>query len=803
MTVVDELTIAFKADIADLKAGMSQIKSELGEVQKSAKALSFIEAGEALKGMGQGFTQNVTTPILGFFQDSIRASSDAAEEASKFKEVFKELSADGESWVSQTATEMGRAESTVRSFAASFGAVLSPQFEGNRQAALELSEGYTQLAIDLASFYNVSEEEAKTSLMSAIAGETEPMRRFGVMLNEAAINAELMAMGLNKTQKEASAAELQQARYNVVMKATKDAQGDAVRTSDQFANSMRALQGAFEQVKIEIGDVLMPVVLQVVGVVKQAIAWFKELDPGIKRIAVVFGILAAAVGPVLVVFGTLLSAIGSIMAVLGTGGLAGALAALTGPVGLVVLAVTGLVAGFAAMYASSEKFRGMVGGIITGVIDMGKAFIEWITPIKDTIVAAVMPALTSFGDFLGEMFGKIAVWVKGEGRSFIDFLGAIAEGFQTTIVNGIKVLGGVYRDYLEPVLKWLISTALDAVLDGLTSIGDWFKSPQTQQAIKDVSAKLEILWGWLEDVGGIIVDTVIPALDGFFDFFDSSHTEDITGMAVVLKVLWDAYDMVAKILKGDLAGAYDAAKTFQADFVSAIQTGLIPATDNAKAGLGNMATATDTAGTASANNSSKIAGLKTPLDNVATSGHNAAGGVNALATAFNNYLTALKDFMAAPSAASLVGLSDAMKGLGGSNNTPATPATPTPTTTPATPAPNYPARTPTTAAEIAADAKRRAEDEAKRKAGEGPVTGTGITVVRQWVQDGYWWTQFSDGTKKRGAAVTTAPTAGGRRAYAASGITLVINNPTGESASKSLEAARRLARRLGSTGAVI
>jgi hypothetical protein len=792
MTVVDELTIAFKADIADLNAGMSQIKSELGEVQKSAKALSFIEAGEALKGMGQGFTQNVTTPILGFFQDSIRASSDAAEEASKFKEVFKELSTDGESWVSQTATEMGRAESTVRSFAASFGAVLSPQFEGNRQAALELSEGYTQLAIDLASFYNVSEEEAKTSLMSAIAGETEPMRRFGVMLNEAAINAELMAMGLNKTQKEASAAELQQARYNVVMKATKDAQGDAVRTSDQFANSMRALQGAFEQVKIEIGDVLMPVVLQVVGVVKQAIAWFKELDPGIKRIAVVFGILAAAVGPVLVVFGTLLSAIGSIMAVLGTGGLAGALAALTGPVGLVVLAVTGLVTGFAAMYASSEKFRGMISGIITGVIDMGKAFIEWITPIKDTIVAAVMPALTSFGDFLGEMFGKIAVWVKGEGRSFVDFLGAIAEGLKTTIVNGIKTLGAVYRDYLEPVLKWLISTALDYILEELKQLGDWFKSPATQQAIKDVGKALEVLWGWLQDVGKIIVDVVIPALSGFFDFFDASHKSDITGMMVVLKLLWEAYDMVARILKGDLAGAYDAAKTFQQDFTDAIRTGVIPAVGDARDVTEKLAGTTNDLKTAAANARDPLAGLKSPLDGIAGSASTA--NANAL-----NLLSTLKDIQAQPKVPTVqytapIGPTEGGGDLPSSVKTPAT-------TTPAqiNPAP----RTPATAAEIAAEAKRRAEAEAAAKAKEGPVTGTGITVVRQWVQDGYWWTQFSDGTKKRGAAVTTQPSAGNRRAFGESGITLVINNPVGESASKSLEAARRLARRLGSTGAVI
>jgi len=445
----------------------------------------------------------------------------------------------------------------------------------------------------------------------------------------------------------------------------------------------------------------------------------------------------------------------------------------------------------------------MIGGIVSGVVEMGKAFVAWITPIKDTIVAAVMPALKNFGDFLGEQFQKIANWTRGEGRSFIDFLGAIAEGLQTTIVNGIKVLGGVYRDYLEPVLKWLISTALDFILDELKRLGDWFKSPQTQQGIKDVSKALEALWGWLEDVGGIIKDTVIPALDDFFDFFDSSHTEDITGMTMVLKLLWEAYDILAKILRGDLAGAYEAAKTFQADFTAAIQTGLIPATDDAKTKLGDMATATDTARTAAQNARDPIAGMKSPLDNVAASGHNAAGGMNALAGSIDTYLGALGRFQAAPSPSTFADLVSATKGLGGSNKTPAAPAAPAAPATPAAPAPNYPSRTPSTAAEIAAEARRRAEEEEKRKAGEGPVNGHGITVVRQWVENGYWWTQFSDGTKKRGAAVTTQPSAGNRRAFGESGITLVINNPVGESASKSLEAARRLARKLGATGAVI
>jgi phage-related protein len=777
MTVVDELVVEFRADITDLKKGLSDIKRELGEVQQSAKALTLIETGEALRGIGQGFTQQVTTPILGFFQDAITASSDAAEEASKFKQVFKELAGGGESWVSQTATEMGRAESTLRSFAASFGAVLSPQFEGNRKAALELSEGYTKLAVDLASFMNVSEEEAKTSLMSAIAGETEPMRRFGVMLNEAAVNAELMAMGLNKTQKEATAAELQQARYNIIMKATVDAQGDAVRTSGGFANSMRALQGAFEQVKIEIGDVLMPIVLEFVGFVKEAIAWFKELDPGIKKVAVVVGVLAAAIGPLLVVFGTLISSVGSIVGLLGAGGLTGALAGLTGPVGLVVIAVAGLAAGFAAMYASSEKFRGMISGIVSGVAEMGRAFVAWVSPIVTLVKDRLMGILKDLGDFIGEQFEKIVTWAKGDGRTFLEFLGKIAEVIKTTLTGALVAYFDIYQQYVLPALKWLLSTALDFVLTKLTELGNWFKSPQTQNALREVGKALGILREWLQAVGVILRDTVIPIIVEFFGYFDSSHKSDITGMGVALHLLWEAYDIIAKVMKGDLAGAYAAAQTFQADFTTAMKTGLIPATGDAKTGLGNVATETDKAKDAAIDAKPAIDGLKSPLDNIKTSANGAAGGIGALNTALANYQNAVAALASTPTMESARKLIESVKEVAKT----ATGKTTTPTNTPANETKQL---TPQ-------------EKEAAAKATEGPVNGHGITVVKQWKENGYWWTLFSDGTKQRGAAVTTAP--GSKKAD----VQVNIYNPVSESASKSLAAAKSLTRKIGGSMGVV
>ena len=455
MAITDEMVVKFSADITDLKRGVGDVKQELAGVGESARGLGLIEAGESIKGFGRDLTQNVTMPVLGFFSESIEAASSTEEAIAKFAQIFKgDLAAAGEQWIAKTATEMSRSKSQIRDFAAGFGALLSPAFQENKEKALELSEGYTRLAIDLAAFYDTTDDEAFVALRSGLAGETEPLKRFGVLLTQDKVEAELMAMGVGKVtsaltanqraeinaaqaaedrananllalkasgkateeqlkaakatldqakaqndlvqlkykdaiasdkqaakskdiMKIATDAEKAQARYNIVMRQTTDAQGQAIRESDGYAQSMKAFMAIVEEIMVEVGTILMPVVLQVLGVLKQGLEFFKNIPGPIKTVLVVIAGLAAALGPVLVVVGSLIGAFGSLVAIAGAGGVGGIFAGLiatispfVAPVLAVVAAVGLLVGAFVGMYQASESFRTALGPVLGLVVEV-------------------------------------------------------------------------------------------------------------------------------------------------------------------------------------------------------------------------------------------------------------------------------------------------------------------------------------------------------------------------------------------------------------------------------------------------
>lgn len=108
-----------------------------------------------------------------------------------------------------------------------------------QRRAGNMSKAMVTLAADMASFNNASPEETLQALRSGLAGETEPLRRFGVFLNEARIQEAALRLGLVKQGEKLSAAAKAQATYSIILKDTNDAQGDFAKTSDSVANKER------------------------------------------------------------------------------------------------------------------------------------------------------------------------------------------------------------------------------------------------------------------------------------------------------------------------------------------------------------------------------------------------------------------------------------------------------------------------------------------------------------------------------------------------------------------------------------
>lgn len=205
----------------------------------------------------------------------IKLASDANEAASKFGFVFGKAAEDTGKKLDEFAKAAGRSKYELRDMASNIGALIGPM-GFTEQATGKLSTQFAQLATDLSSFFNVTESDALMALRSAIVGESEPMRRFGVQLNEAKIQAEAFKLGIARSKAEVQGAIKTQAIFSIVMRETQQAQGDAIRTGDQFANSYRRMTSFLKDAATDIGQAFIPSATKLVRVIGDAAEPMKQ-----------------------------------------------------------------------------------------------------------------------------------------------------------------------------------------------------------------------------------------------------------------------------------------------------------------------------------------------------------------------------------------------------------------------------------------------------------------------------------------------------------------------------------------------
>ena len=264
MAEIRSLKLALLADTKDFIQGLDKADKEsrsfsdkLGSALKTG-ALAFAALGAAAGAFA-----------LKIGKDAIGAASDFSEEISKARVIFGDASKDIEKFAETAADSLGQSKKQAVNAASTF-ATLGKAAGLTGKDLSKFSIGFVKLASDLASFNNTSPEDAIQAIGAALRGEAEPIRRYGILLNDATLKNEALALGLIKTTKEAlSPANKVLAAQAAIYKQTSDAQGDFARTSDGLANSQRQLAANIEDVKITLGEALLPVALKFSNFVKE------------------------------------------------------------------------------------------------------------------------------------------------------------------------------------------------------------------------------------------------------------------------------------------------------------------------------------------------------------------------------------------------------------------------------------------------------------------------------------------------------------------------------------------------------
>jgi hypothetical protein len=259
MATVDTLLVRIEADISDLKRDLRRatktVDNSADKMKRSfnriGKVAKIAIAGVAVRAISQATVK------------MINMASGAEEMQGKSSVVFGKFRDDVVSALDDFGNEVGRSTFALEGMASSLQDTFVPMGFARGEAA-KLSVEMTKLAVDVGSFNDANEVDTMRAFQSALVGNHETVRRFGVVITEATLNQELLTMGIEGGARAASNAEKVQARMNLIMKGTTDAQGDAARTSTSFANELRALKANFSEFITELGMLFLPIATKVI-----------------------------------------------------------------------------------------------------------------------------------------------------------------------------------------------------------------------------------------------------------------------------------------------------------------------------------------------------------------------------------------------------------------------------------------------------------------------------------------------------------------------------------------------------------
>lgn len=256
-----------KAYYEELKKVQQQTKSATSAVEAQTNKIksAFSKIGKAV-----GLALSVTA-IISFGKSCIELGSTLSEVQNVVDVTFGAMSETINRFARDALEEFGLSETSAKKYTSTMGAMLK-SMGFTTQAAAEMSMEMTGLSADMASFYNLDSETAFEKIRAGISGETEPLKQLGINMSVANLEAFALSQGITKAYNAMTQQEQTMLRYNYLMQATADAQGDFARTSDGWANQVRVLTERFNALKAAIGQGLIAVLTPVIKVLNSLLA---------------------------------------------------------------------------------------------------------------------------------------------------------------------------------------------------------------------------------------------------------------------------------------------------------------------------------------------------------------------------------------------------------------------------------------------------------------------------------------------------------------------------------------------------
>lgn len=561
MTLIGTLVAKLVMDAGEFDKAVNDAEKKSSAFGKNLQTVGKIAGGAALIGVAA-----LAGGIALIGSKAIPAASNLNEAVNAVNVVFGESAGKILEWGKTADTQAGLSQSAFAQMAAQTGAMLQ-NFGLDTDDAATQTINLAQRASDMASIFNTDVNDALMAIQAGLRGEANPLERFGVGLNEAAVNAKALEMGLANAEGEIDATAKTQARLALIFEQTDKIAGDFVNTSDQLANASRVNQARWENFMASVGKVGLPIMTTFQGLfasigekvfpmVEEALT---NILPVVEAISGGFTTFVEAIlngTPPLEALSPLIETVGQALGMSKTE--AADLAA----------RVMELVAGFQEFLARVQEFVAPITEWIAQfvswkdvLIALGLAILAVLVPAIISLVASMLPIILTIGAVIavvaflrnawekdwGGIRTKLTEFWETTGRPIFELL---KTWLQENIPKAIAILKQFWETVLLPAIQMVWAFIQNSVFPLLKTLWDWLATnvPQAIQVLTDYWNT--VLLPAIKAVWGFINTNLVPLFKALWDLLQVAGKKAIE----IAKAAWEntlkpALEVVWKFIK--------------------------------------------------------------------------------------------------------------------------------------------------------------------------------------------------------------------------------------------------------------
>jgi hypothetical protein len=377
---------------------LSKFEKQLRETGLTAEQVGkkLQDAGKKMTDIGKDLSLKVTAPIVAAGAASFKMAADLQDAMGATEQIFKNAADSVKTWADNLESYYGIAEGEALEYANMMGTMLVNIGGLTEEQAAKQAQTLIELAGDLTAMYGGTTADAVRALTGALKGNNTMLDNYGMAANDAMIKTKALEMGLYDGTGQMDLATKQAATLALIMEQSAAAQGQAAREAEGASGGMRAFATEIKNLATDIGEVLLPIITPLINTISEWVQAFGKLSPEIQKAIVVIASLAAAIGPLLIMLGMMSSGLGEVISMAtNIAGflpkLGGAFAALTGPIGLTIAAITGLIAIGVLMWRNWDTIKAKAATLGEKVATVWEAIGEGVTVAAATISGLLLP----------------------------------------------------------------------------------------------------------------------------------------------------------------------------------------------------------------------------------------------------------------------------------------------------------------------------------------------------------------------------------------------------------------------------